>query len=71
MGRIRELAEQCWSGGVEPYQFWKPTGASEEIAPGVMFLHAFANVTVVRTGRGLVLVDTASYAARARTFAAV
>jgi alkyl sulfatase BDS1-like metallo-beta-lactamase superfamily hydrolase len=71
MGRIRELAEQCWSGGVEPYQFWKPTGAVEEIAPGVVFLHAFANVTVVRTGRGLVLVDTASYAARARTFAAV
>jgi alkyl sulfatase BDS1-like metallo-beta-lactamase superfamily hydrolase len=71
MGRIRELAEHCWSGGVEPREFWKPTGATEEIAPGVFFLHAFANVTVVRTGSGLVLVDTANYVARARTFAAV
>ncbi|HYB71604.1 MAG TPA: MBL fold metallo-hydrolase, partial [Candidatus Bathyarchaeia archaeon] len=71
MGRIRELAEQCWSGGVEPYQFWKPTGTAEEIADGVVFLHVFANVTVVRTGRGLVLVDTGNYAARERTFASV
>jgi len=71
MGAIRELAERSWSGGVEPSLLWKPTGLSEEIAPGVFFLHAFANVTVVRTGSGLVLVDTASYAARARTFAAV
>ena len=71
MGVIRERAEQCWSGGVEPREFWKPTGATEEIAPGVFFLHAFANVTVVRTGAGLVLVDTANYAARDRTFASV
>jgi alkyl sulfatase BDS1-like metallo-beta-lactamase superfamily hydrolase len=71
MGVIRERAEQCWSGGVEPREFWKPTGATEEIAPGVFFLHAFANVTVVRTGAGLVLVDTANYVARDRTFASV
>jgi alkyl sulfatase BDS1-like metallo-beta-lactamase superfamily hydrolase len=71
MGAIRELAERSWSGGVEPSLFWKPTGLSEEIAPGVFFLHAFANVTVVRTGSGLVLVDTANYVARAKTFAAV
>jgi alkyl sulfatase BDS1-like metallo-beta-lactamase superfamily hydrolase len=71
MGAIRELAERCWSGGVEPREFWKPTGETEEIAPGVFFLHAFANVTVVRTGRGLVLVDTANYMARDRTFRSV
>ena len=71
MGRILERAEQCWSGGVEPREFWKATGATEEIAPGVFFVHAFANVTVVRAGRGLVLVDTANYAGRDRTFAAV
>lgn len=71
MGRIREMAERCWSGGVEPYELWKPTGASEEIAPRIHFLHAFANVTVVRAGDGLVLVDTSSEAARAKTFAAV
>ena len=71
MGRIREMAEQGWSGAVEPYTLWTPTGATEEIAPGVFFLHAFANVTVIRAGDGLVLIDTSSQAARARTFAAV
>lgn len=71
MDRIRELAERSWAGEIEPYELWKPAGATEEIAPGVFFLHAFANVTVVRAGDGLVLVDTASEAARARTFAAV
>ena len=71
MGQILERAEQCWSGGVEPREFWKATGATEEIAPGVFFVHAFANVTVVRAGRGLVLVDTANYVGRDRTFASV
>jgi alkyl sulfatase BDS1-like metallo-beta-lactamase superfamily hydrolase len=71
VGRIREMAEQGWSGTVEPYALWKPTGATEEIAPGVFFLHAFANVTVLRGGDGLVLIDTSSQAARDRTFAAV
>ena len=71
MGQILERAEQCWAGGVEPREFWKATGATEEIAPGVFFVHAFANVTVVRAGRGLVLVDTANYVGRDRTFAAV
>jgi glyoxylase-like metal-dependent hydrolase (beta-lactamase superfamily II) len=59
VGRVRELAERCWSGGAEPYALWKPTGATEEIAPGVFFLHAFANVTVLRARDGLVLVDPA------------
>ena len=27
MGRIREMAEQCWSGEIEPYTCWSPTGA--------------------------------------------
>ena len=71
MGRIRERAEACWSGRIEPREFWKPTGEREEIAPDVFFVHAFANVTVVRTGAGLVLIDTANYAARDRTFASV
>src|SRR6185503_21250040 len=51
MGQILERAEQCWSGGVEPREFWKATGVTEEIASGVYFVHAFANVTVVRAGR--------------------
>src|SRR5918996_4840816 len=71
MGAIRDLAEGFWSGGVEPARFWKPTGQVEEMAPGVFFLHTFANMTVVRTASGLVLIDTSNYAARERTFALV
>jgi alkyl sulfatase BDS1-like metallo-beta-lactamase superfamily hydrolase len=71
MGAIRDLAEGCWAGTVEPASFWKPTGQAEEIAPGVVFLHTFANVTVVRASTGLVLIDTANYAARERTWTLV
>src|SRR5438132_717222 len=49
----------------------RATGAVEEIAPGVLFVHAFANVTALRTDAGLVLVDTGNYRARDKTFAAV
>jgi alkyl sulfatase BDS1-like metallo-beta-lactamase superfamily hydrolase len=70
-GPIRDLAERCWSGAVPASQLWKPTGQTEELAPGVVFLHTFANMTVVRTGEGLVLIDTSNYAARERTFALV
>ena len=71
MGHILDRADACWSGRVEPREFWKPTGEREEIATDVFFVHAFANVTVVRTGAGLLLVDTANYAARDRTFTSV
>jgi alkyl sulfatase BDS1-like metallo-beta-lactamase superfamily hydrolase len=67
-GPIRDLAERCWAGAVPARQFWTPTGQTEELAPGVVFLHTFANMTVVRTGEGLVLIDTSNYAARERTF---
>jgi alkyl sulfatase BDS1-like metallo-beta-lactamase superfamily hydrolase len=70
-GAIRELAEAAWAGQVPAGQLWKPTGRAEEIAPGVVFLHTFANMTVVRTRAGLVLIDTSNYAARGRTFALV
>ncbi|HEU4366997.1 MAG TPA: alkyl sulfatase dimerization domain-containing protein [Methylomirabilota bacterium] len=71
MGAIRDLAEGFWSGAVEPARFWKPTGQVEELATGVFFLHTFANMTVVRTAAGLVLIDTSNYAARDRTFGLV
>jgi alkyl sulfatase BDS1-like metallo-beta-lactamase superfamily hydrolase len=70
-GAIAQLAEGAWTGQVPAGQLWKPTGRAEEIAPGVVFLHTFANVTVVRTRAGLVLIDTANYAAREKTFALV
>jgi alkyl sulfatase BDS1-like metallo-beta-lactamase superfamily hydrolase len=70
-GPIRALAEAFWSGAVPPGQLWKPTGQTEELSPGLVFLHTFANVTLLRTGAGLVLIDTSNYAARERTFALV
>jgi glyoxylase-like metal-dependent hydrolase (beta-lactamase superfamily II) len=70
-GTIRDLAERGWSGAVPAGELWKPTGRAEEIAPGVIFLHTFANITVVRTSAGLVLIDTSNYAAREKTFALV
>ena len=71
MGDILDLAERGWRGEISPRDMWRPTGKSEELAPGVFFLHAWANVTAVRTEAGLLLVDTGSYGGRANTFAAV
>ncbi|HYE92585.1 MAG TPA: MBL fold metallo-hydrolase, partial [Terriglobales bacterium] len=71
MGAIRDLAERFWAGEVDPRELWKPTGQREELAPGLTFLHAFANVSVLRTGEGVVLIDTSNYQARAKTFASV
>lgn len=69
MGRIRELAERFWRGDSDSRDRWRATGMSEEIAPGVFFLHAFGNVTEIRIDAGLVLVDTGNFAARVKTFA--
>ena len=71
MGDILDLSERYWRGEIPPREMWRPTGKSEEIAAGVHFFHAWANVTTIRTEAGLVLVDTGTYAARAKTFAAV
>lgn len=71
MGEILDLSERYWRGEIPPRDVWRPTGKSEEVDAGVFFFHAWANVTAVRTEAGLVLVDTGSHAARARTFAAV
>ena len=71
MGEIRDLAEAFWRGEVAPRTLWTPTGKREEIAPGLWFLHTFANIAALRTADGLVLIDTSNYAAREKTFAAV
>jgi glyoxylase-like metal-dependent hydrolase (beta-lactamase superfamily II) len=71
MGEILELAERFWQGEIPPRDLWRPTGKREEVAPGVVFIHSWANVTVIRTGAGLVLIDTGNFTARDRTFAAV
>src|SRR5262249_48624931 len=71
VGAVLELAERFWRGEVRGAELVRATGATEEIAPGVLFVHAFANVTALRTDAGLVLVDTGNYRARDKTFAVV
>jgi alkyl sulfatase BDS1-like metallo-beta-lactamase superfamily hydrolase len=69
MGEILDLAERAWQGSYDKH--WHPSGAREEIAPGLFFLNTFANVSIVRTLPGLVLIDTGSFMGRSQTFSAV
>ena len=71
MGDVLALAERFWRGEVKGADLVRATGVTEEIAPGVLFAHAFANVTAIRTEAGLVLVDTGNFRARDKTFATV
>ena len=71
MGDVLTLAERFWRGEVKGPELIRATGVTEEIAPGVLFAHAFANVTAIRTEAGLVLVDTGNPRARDKTFASV
>jgi alkyl sulfatase BDS1-like metallo-beta-lactamase superfamily hydrolase len=71
MGEVLDLAERFWRGEIPRRDLWRPTGKHEELAPGLVFFHTWANVTALRTEAGLVLVDTGNFATRDRTFAAV
>jgi glyoxylase-like metal-dependent hydrolase (beta-lactamase superfamily II) len=60
------LADRLWRGEVATAEFHPVShlGGLAEICDGVAFVPAFANVTAIATGDGLVLVDTgASFAA--------
>jgi len=71
MGEVLDLAERFWRGEIPRLDLWRPTGAREELAPGTFFFHTWANVTLIRTEAGLLLVDTGNFAAREKTFARV
>ena len=71
MGAVLDLSERFWRGEVRGPELVRASGAVEEIASDVLFVHAFANVTALRTAGGLILVDTGNYRARDKTFAAV
>ncbi|MGQ0654389.1 MAG: alkyl sulfatase dimerization domain-containing protein [Betaproteobacteria bacterium] len=65
MSELLKRTDRLWSGQAstaEPdfHPFAGPR-LLEELAPGVAFYKAFVNVIAVRTGDGLVLVDTGSY----------
>ena len=63
MGAIRDIAEKLWRGeeSVRTVHPLRPTGESEEIAGGVLFIKWFANLVVAKTEEGLVLIDTGAY----------
>lgn len=60
MGRILDFAEGLLSGRLAPAQHYPltPLLCWEEVQDGVAFLSGFANVTVLRTAAGPLLVDT-------------
>jgi len=68
MGRLLELADQFWQGTTTEGHPWQITGQTEEIADGLFFVHVFANVSVLRTGEGLVMIDTGAWLGRDKTF---
>jgi alkyl sulfatase BDS1-like metallo-beta-lactamase superfamily hydrolase len=63
MGVIRDQAEKFWNGEITVAQQHPlvATGESEEVAAEVFFFRWFANVTAIKTGEGLVLIDTGSH----------
>jgi alkyl sulfatase BDS1-like metallo-beta-lactamase superfamily hydrolase len=56
MGKLTDHAEKVWTGAAEPRVFGQKPD-SEEIAPGVVFISAFANATLLKTAHGPVLID--------------
>ena len=65
MSRLLERTDLLWRGAASTadpgfHPFAGPR-LLEELASGIAFYKAFVNVTAVRTGDGLVLVDTGSY----------
>jgi alkyl sulfatase BDS1-like metallo-beta-lactamase superfamily hydrolase len=65
MSELLKRTDRLWSGAAstaEPeYHPFAGLRILEELAPGVAFFKAFVNITAVRTGEGLVLVDTGSF----------
>jgi len=59
---VLALAERLWAGEVptETHHLFRSPPTLVEVADGVAFVAAFANVSAFRTGDGLVLVDTGS-----------
>ena len=72
MGAILDVAERLWNGeGKGSVGLMRPTFETEELAEGLFFMLGFANVSALRTGAGLVLVDTGAYLTARRSFEAI
>ena len=63
MNEVSELAERAWNGDLGEHNVHpsRVLVAFEEFAPGLGFMSAFSNVAVVKTGDGLVFLDTSSF----------
>jgi len=59
---ILDIADDLWTGvrRIEDYHPFSLAGEAEEVADGVAFVPAFANVAALATDDGLTLVDTGS-----------
>lgn len=62
MGQVTDIAEKAWNGDLGDMNVHPAMAFSghEAVCDGIGFISAFANVTVVKTGDGLVLIDTSS-----------
>jgi alkyl sulfatase BDS1-like metallo-beta-lactamase superfamily hydrolase len=65
MSELLKQTDRLWSGEASTsdpaFHPFAGLRVLEELAPGVAFYKAFVNVTAVKTGEGLVLVDTGSF----------
>lgn len=59
---LLELADRLWRGEATTEEHHPLFGEVDgvEVAPGVLFVRAFGNVTAIRTGHGLAMVDAGS-----------
>ncbi len=62
MGRAADVSDQLWNGdpSLKEVNTWAAFQGLDEVSDGIAFIGSFANVVALRTGNGLVLVDTAS-----------
>ena len=71
-----QLFERLWAG-TAPMEDWTAAvsgGVAVPVADGIIAIHTgylFGNVTAIRTGAGLVLVDTGSRETASQTLAAL
>lgn len=71
MGDLLDRAERAWRGDTRHGHPWQTTGTFEEIGDGIFFVNVFANISVLRTAEGLVMIDTGSWLGRRDNFATV
>ncbi len=73
MGSVTDFAENAWNGDLGNYNIHPalPTSGHEDMGDGICFVSALANVVAVKTGDGLVLIDTSSPFAAATVHSAV